>query len=671
MNGRLKFSKISKYHKIDPMPNKKVIRSLKEFPDTHNFVYENKLYPFKINFFNLSSNYFVRNSEEIQYNKDINLIEEDIGKKLNIQEQTIIDIINYVQHEEITVDNENAIILHFLSKKYEIEELLEATSEYILSNCEDLAIQILSICEYDSSLNDDTYEDLICHKMSQYINKEELLSLPVSKLHRIMSKYSRLESDEVASKEMNDFILKKIEMDGREASILLSFARFDPENIEFIETLVEQYSTKVDFSFFDFSILSTFLEIKKRQEKENDELSRENLRVKTENKEKDRIISSLESKLKLQESTSDMEIRKKNEEISSLEIQIEQTKNKKEEKILSLRRDFEKIEKDKEEEISSLKKQILVSSRRYFRTEMSKEGPGILSKLKTKQKTPFDRLFIASQSSSDIYTLLLPHSNDDFCTTNSGNFFIEFELEAAVTISGVKIFSSDASFPKSFDISVEGETVKSVREARELNGKYKDMTVSFAPVRGRKVRFTQTGPNWDKNTNYLWIKGIELLSTESRYSRGVFATLVGEIENEDPHKCPVIISASNFDFNCFYSINAPRNTSTYNYENSWFQVELTRGTAVLNGFRLKRCNPDKLRSYKVICTDDSSKPESSWTTLIEINEETINEHEVLDIYEFPHPSPPTRFVRLVQTGKNWNDDLCLMFIHFDLFGEYF
>ncbi|KAK8872064.1 hypothetical protein M9Y10_007822 [Tritrichomonas musculus] len=193
-----------------------------------------------------------------------------------------------------------------------------------------------------------------------------------------------------------------------------------------------------------------------------------------------------------------MEIRKKNEEISSLEIQIEQTKKEKEEKILSLRRDFEKIEKDKEEkilslrrdfekiekdkeeEISSLKKQILVSSRRYFRTEMSKEGPGILSKLKTKQKTPFDRLFVASQSSADIYTLLLPHSNDDF-----------------------------------------GTTEKSVREASELNGKYKDMTVRFAPVRGRKVRFIQTGPNLDQGDNFLNIKGIELLSTDTKYSGGV------------------------------------------------------------------------------------------------------------------------------------------------------
>ena len=102
-----------------------------------------------------------------------------------------------------------------------------------------------------------------------------------------------------------------------------------------------------------------------------------------------------------------------------------------------------------------------------------------------------------------------------------------------------------------------------------------------------------------------------------------------------------------------------------------FKFELTRGTAVLNGFRLFKCSCNMPKSYKLICTDDSSKPELSWTTLIEINEKTENEHEILDIYEFPHPSPPTRFVRLVLTGKNWSDQLHLQFLHFDLFGSYF
>ena len=211
-------------------------------------------------------------------------------------------------------------------------------------------------------------------------------------------------------------------------------------------------------------------------------------------------------------------------------------------------------------EILSLKKEnenrIHQSFERFLAVVLGKEGPGILALLGHKQETPFNRLFVASQSSADVCSLLVPHADDRFGTSNKGGFSVGFTLGRAVTISDVRIFSSDSGFPKSFDISVEGETVKSVREARELNGEHKDMTVSFAPIRGRKVRFTQTGPNWDDGSHFLRIKGIELLSTDSKYSRGVFATLVGESENEDPHKCPVTISASYFDFNGFHSINA-------------------------------------------------------------------------------------------------------------------
>ena len=306
-----------------------------------------------------------------------------------------------------------------------------------------------------------------------------------------------------------------------------------------------------------------------------------------------------------------------------------------------------------------------------FRIEESLKGPGILSTLNGMQKTPFDKLFIASQSSCDIYSLLVPDTEDILGTPNDGNFYFEIELETSIEINGVRVFTATWDFPKSFDIAVDGKTVNSVKEAKDLNGKFKDMTFNFSPVQCKKVRFTQTGPNWDKGTNYLHIKGFELLSTEEKYSKGVFATLVGQSENKDPHKCPVIISATYCDYSKFYTLNPPCNVYTLNKNNSWFQVEMTKGMAVLTGFRLERTDPNKLRSYKVICADDSNKLESSWITLIEIEEKTENEHKQLDIYKFLHPSPPVRFVRLVSTGQTWSNNLEFKFLHFDLFGVYF
>ena len=168
----------------------------------------------------------------------------------------------------------------------------------------------------------------------------------------------------------------------------------------------------------------------------------------------------------------------------------------------------------------------------------------------------------------------------------------------------------------------------------------------------------------------MFIKRIEILSSETKYSHGVFSALLYQTEDHDPHKCPVFLSASNFDLNTFTLINPPGNICTYNEENSWFQIEFTQGMAVLHGLRLKRCSQSKMRNYKIICTGDANKPEEKWTTLIEINEKRNDEHELLDVYQFHKPSPPAKYVRMIQTGPNLDNEFYLKFIHFDLFGDY-
>ena len=101
------------------------------------------------------------------------------------------------------------------------------------------------------------------------------------------------------------------------------------------------------------------------------------------------------------------------------------------------------------------------------------------------QKNPFDRLFVASQSSTDIYSLLVP-TCDNISTTYDG-FFVEFELETTVIINSIQIFSLNGCYPRSFDIAFDGETVKSVKDAEELNGPYKDMIVNFDPIFLKKL----------------------------------------------------------------------------------------------------------------------------------------------------------------------------------------
>lgn len=324
------------------------------------------------------------------------------------------------------------------------------------------------------------------------------------------------------------------------------------------------------------------------------------------------------------------------------------------------------IDKTKNSLISSIHNNLL----RFFSVEPNINSNGIFHILREKEKNCFDRLVVASQSLSDIYNLIDPNTEDRFGSTNEGNFFIKFELKESVMITGIKIFNSYRNFSKSFDIEIDGEIVKSIKEAHELNGKFKEMKIDINPKRGKAVKIIQTGMNWDENNNFIEFKRFEILSNEPKYSEGVFYTLVGESENRDPHKSAVHITSSRFDFNSFHLLNSQNSISIFISENSWFQVELTQGSAIITGIALKKNSNNKLRSFKIIGTHDNKIPVETWPTLIQVDEKTEDEHEILDMYEFDHPSPPVKFIRMVQTDNSWSGNLKLSFYYFDIFGIY-
>lgn len=350
--------------------------------------------------------------------------------------------------------------------------------------------------------------------------------------------------------------------------------------------------------------------------------------------------------------------------------------NEKNEEVQNTIEDLKRQNMEQNSKISMLETQIqnldaskIQTNCKPFKAEFDMNVPGILQRLKNNEKSPFDKLFIASQSSNDVYNVIDPETKDEICIANIGQY-IEIELEKSITIIGIKIISSRSFFLKSFDIEINGEKVKNIKEANELNKMYGEMIVNFDSLICQKVRIINTGKNWDKNSNSILIKNIELISNESTYSKGVFYTLVSQSENHDPHKCHVFIYASIFDYNKIHSIDSNSSLSTQDKQNSWFQIEFTNGKVILNGFRLKRSDPQKLKSYKIICTDDVYKPEQQWITLIKIEEQSNEEHKMLDIYKFSQPSPPTKYVRLIQIGNNWSNETYLKFKHLDFFGSY-
>lgn len=347
------------------------------------------------------------------------------------------------------------------------------------------------------------------------------------------------------------------------------------------------------------------------------------------------------------------------------------------EKIIKL----EKTISDQADEIESLKNEIIktrnANSRVIVETEdaifvakLSMTEPGIFSRLKNLEKDKFKPYFVASQSSNDLYHLIDSTQDDAFNSTNNGKCYIEFVLQKQISLNGIHVFNSEDHFPRSFNIEVDGDVVKSIVDAKELKGSLKDMVIKFSQRNAQTIRFVQTGPNWDCGNNFVYFKKFELLSPDSKYKNGVFKALIEKSDEKDPHKCGVVINANVFDFNSFYNIDSNSNIYIDPYQNAWFQVELTKGKAIITGFRLKRCGVGKLKSYKIIASDDCNRPVDSWETLIEIDEITEDEHKKLDVYRLPHPSNPVKVIRLVRDGVNWANNLNLKFYHFDIFGSY-
>lgn len=142
---------------------------------------------------------------------------------------------------------------------------------------------------------------------------------------------------------------------------------------------------------------------------------------------------------------------------------------------------------------------------------------------------------IPSQSSNDIYNIIDPNSTDIYCSGSNGFFIVEFQLKEEITIIGIKIKSSIFCFPKSFDNSINNETVVSTKHADGLNCANKEFTFAIPSKRGNAIRIKQTGGNWDKEgqeQNFFSLKNVELYSSDVKYkSKGVFEKMIEESPN--------------------------------------------------------------------------------------------------------------------------------------------
>jgi hypothetical protein len=174
----------------------------------------------------------------------------------------------------------------------------------------------------------------------------------------------------------------------------------------------------------------------------------------------------------------------------------------------------------------------------------------------------------------------------------------------------------------------------------------------------------QTGKSWT-DKNFIGIKRMDFRTNKASgyYFESLLKTMRG-----DPHKIPVNLTSKYFDVYSFIYMNPSSYICTFDSPlPSWFQVEFATGRVAVTGYRFKRHEVLKLRSWTLRGSNDPTLDVAAWTVLHQVNE-TKNEG-LFNVYTCP-AGEPVKFIRILMEGPGWNDRTYLAFWHFEIFGDY-
>lgn len=220
-------------------------------PNTHFFVYKNKKYPFKFDYFKYGSKYFSANQKELEEMKTIQIL-DDHENDTSITEDVINKFIKFIQSEKIQLDNENVIGLNYLSQKYEVKILEEKTSEYIGNHQEELVIQNLIDKQNQQNFDTKIYENIISNNIIKYIDDPRLLSVKIPVLYRIIQKTNL---NEKYIEKLIEFLIKCLDKYGKNASVLFDNISFGKLSRQYVNLLINEYSTKINFEYIASNLI--------------------------------------------------------------------------------------------------------------------------------------------------------------------------------------------------------------------------------------------------------------------------------------------------------------------------------------------------------------------------------------------------------------------------------
>lgn len=127
--------------------------------------------------------------------------------------------------------------------------------EFFIQNQEEFILYFLSNPELD--LPDKVkYETMLSSKLPEYINKPQMLSLPLPVINRVLTKYlHNYKNDDDNHSDVIEFLFKCLDKYPFEASCLFSEIDLSGEKTEYLYRLLNEYSDKFDFHFINSSLL--------------------------------------------------------------------------------------------------------------------------------------------------------------------------------------------------------------------------------------------------------------------------------------------------------------------------------------------------------------------------------------------------------------------------------
>lgn len=234
------------------MKEQNYIKFKEVIPDTNFFIYHDKKYPIKFDYFKYASRYFSTHQEELEKRENINLIDTEPEKQHFLTNETINDFINFVQGKKILLDKKNIISLNYLSTKYEVKRLQEITNDYIIKHQSEIVIEIILEHQYESEFDTTSYESIISHHIERYIEDDRLLELKIPILYRILNDHIQ---NEKANQAIFEFLFKCLDKHGQEASVLFDQITFEKADIKYIMRLINDYSQMFDFQYISSALV--------------------------------------------------------------------------------------------------------------------------------------------------------------------------------------------------------------------------------------------------------------------------------------------------------------------------------------------------------------------------------------------------------------------------------